>query len=193
MYNIPYFKANKPSDILSFMKGNPFITVCGVDVSQQPVATQIPVLLKEKEGKLYLHGHLMRKQDHTIAFEQNPNVLALFTGNHAYVSASWYTDPKVASTWNYKAVHAKGLIKFMDEDGLYNLLVELTNHFEETEDSPAAVKQLNKEYVQNNMKAIVGIEIELTDIQHVFKLSQNRNSASKENIKKKIGTDLVAD
>lgn len=193
MYNIPYFKANDSSDIISFMNGNPFITLIGVDAYQQPVATQIPVLIKEKEGKLYLYGHLMRKQDHTNAFEHNPNVLTLFTGNHAYVSASWYTDPQVASTWNYKALHAKGFIRFMDSDGLYDLLVELTNHFEGTENSPASVKYLSKEYVVNNMKAIVGIEIEITTIEHVFKLSQNRDDASKKNIKNRIGEDLVAD
>ncbi len=193
MYNIPYFKGNVPSDIISFMRGNPFITLIGVDANQQPVATQIPVLIKEKEGKIYLTGHLRRKQDHTNAFEQNTNVLALFTGNHAYVSASWYTEQQVASTWNYKSVHAKGLIHFMDSDGLYDLLVELTNHFEGTEDSPASIKNLSKDYVENNMKAIVGIEIEITSIDHVFKLSQNRDEASKQNIKKRIGEDLVSD
>ena len=191
MYNIPYFKANDPRDIISFMKGNPFITLIGVAANQQPVATQIPVLIIEKEGKLYLQGHLMRKQDHTNAFELNPIVLALFTSNHAYVSASWYADQQVASTWNYKAVHAKGYIRFMDNDGLYDLLVALTNHFEGSEDSPAAVKYLCKDYVQNNMKAIVGIEIEITSIEHVFKLSQNRDEDSKQNIKEKIGGDLV--
>ncbi len=193
MYNIPYFKANNPSEVISFMKENPFITLIGVDANQQPVATQIPILIKEKKGKLYLQGHLMRKQDHTLAFEQNPNMLAIFTSNHAYVSASWYVNPQVASTWNYKSVHAKGIIQFMESDGLYNLLVELTNHFEKDEDSPAAVKHLSKDYVRDNMKAIVGIEIEITAIQHVFKLSQNRDEASKQNIKDKIGTDLVSD
>lgn len=193
MYNVPYFKGNVHSDIISFMRGNPFITLIGVDVNQQPVATQIPVLIKEKEGKLHLQGHLMRKQDHTNAFENNPIVLALFTGNNAYVSSRWYTEQKVASTWNYKAVHAKGFIRFMDSDSLYELLVALTNHFEGTEESPAAVKNLSKDYVQNNMKAIVGIEIEITSIDHVFKLSQNRDEASKQNIKKRIGKDLVSD
>ena len=41
------------------------------------------------------------------------------------------------------------------------------------------------------MKAIVGIEIEITSIEHVFKLSQNRDEDSKQNIKEKIGGDLV--
>jgi transcriptional regulator len=193
MYNIPYFKANSANDVLAFMRANPFITLCGINAANQPVATHIPVLFEERDNKIYLQAHVMRKQEHTLAIEQNPNVLIIFTGNHAYVSASLYSTPNIASTWNYRAVHAKGVVSFMDNDGLYNLLVKLTNHFEENEDSPAAVKNLSKEYVKDNMKAIVGIEIEITDIQHVFKLSQNRDESSKQNIKKVVGEDLVAD
>ena len=37
-------------------------------------------------------------------------------------------------------------------------------------------------YVSNMMKAIIGFEIEITSIEHVFKLSQNRDEKSYENI-----------
>lgn len=190
MYNIPYFKANNKEQVLAFMFAHPFITLCGVDKHNHPVATHIPVILEERDGKIYLLAHIMRKQDHAIAFGNNPNVLAIFTGNSAYVSASWYSRPNIASTWNYRAVHAKGIVRFMDDEGLYNLLIKLTNHFEGDENSLAAVKNLSAEYVKSNMKAIVGLEIEITDIQHVFKLSQNRDEASKQNIKTKLGSDL---
>lgn len=194
MYNIPYFKANNQEEVLAFMRAHPFITLCGVNRHNHPVATHIPVLFEEREGKIYLQAHIMRKQDHTIAFEQNHNVLAIFSGDSAYVSASWYSTPNIASTWNYRAVHAKGIVRFMDNEGLYNLLVKLTNHFEGNENSPAAVKNLTMGYVKDNMKAIVGLEIEITDIEHVFKLSQNRDEASKQNIREQLGEglDLVA-
>jgi transcriptional regulator len=65
---------------------------------------------------------------------------------------------------------------------LYEILVKLTDHFEGTTESPAAVKHMDEKYVADNMKAIVAFEIELTDIQHVFKISQNKNDADKENI-----------
>jgi transcriptional regulator len=191
MYDLPYFKANNPTEVLAFMQAHPFITLCGVDTSNNPVATHIPVLFEERDGKMYLQAHIMRKQNHTIAFEHNPNVLAIFTGDSAYVSAGWYSTPNIGSTWNYRAVHAKGIIRFMDSDGLYKLLVKLTNYFEGNEDSPVAVKNLSKDYVRDNMKAIVGLEIAITDIQHVFKLSQNRDEESKRNIKEKIGNDMV--
>lgn len=179
MYHLKHFKADSDLEVLTFMKAHPFITLCGVDENNMPVATHLPVLLEERDGEVFLLAHAMRKQDHTIAFGQNPNVLAIFSGEHAYISASWYENKLVASTWNYKAVHAKGIVRFLDDKGLYDVLVKLTNHFEGSTESPAAVKHMDEKYVADNMKAIVAFEIELTDIQHVFKLSQNRNEADK--------------
>ena len=184
MYNIPYFKAENDSEIIDFIHAHPFIMLCGVDSNGNPVATHVPVLIETREGKLYLTGHLMRNQEHTVAYQNNPNVLAIFLGKHYYVSATLYPISNVASTWNYKAVHAKGRIQFMDDNDLYHLLNKLTNHFEGSESSPASVKNMSPEYVQNNMKAIVGFEIEVTDLQHVFKDSQNKDEESRQKIKK---------
>jgi transcriptional regulator len=179
MYHLKHFKADSDLEVLAFMKAHPFITLCGVDENNMPVATHLPVLFEERDGRIYLLAHAMRKQNHTIAFAHNPNVLAIFSGNHSYISASWYENKQVASTWNYKAVHAKGVVTMLDDKGLYDVLVKLTNHFEGTTESRAAVKHMDEKYVADNMKAILAFEIELTDIQHVFKLSQNRNEADK--------------
>src|SRR5580698_5954763 len=99
MYDLPHFKEPDPAVIKQFMRDNPFVLLCGCDAGNKPVATQVPLLTEEKEGKTFLYGHVQRKTDHHLAFEQNPDVLAIFTGPHTYVSASWYSDPQTASTW----------------------------------------------------------------------------------------------
>lgn len=78
MYNIPYYKAKDHQEVIDFMHANPFVTICGVDANGFPVATQVPVLLKIENDKIIISGHVMRKQDHTIAFELNNNVLVIF-------------------------------------------------------------------------------------------------------------------
>ena len=182
MYNLPYFKAKDQQQVLDFMHQNPFIILTGCNADQKPVATHVPVLIKEREGNLFLQGHIMRNTDHEKAFETNPNVLALFNGPHTYVSASWYTNPQEGSTWNYLTVHAKGLLSFQPEEFLRQLLGELTAHFENNEASPALYEHLPEEYVNKLSKAIVGFEIAVTDIDNVFKLSQNRDEKSYEQI-----------
>lgn len=178
MYDVKHFKAADNGEVLQFMQAHPFVTICGIGSSGFPVASHIPVLLEEREGKTFVLGHVMRKQEHSEAFESNPNVLVIFSGNHSYVSASWYTEPATASTWNYQAVHAQGRLRFLDDAGLHDLLTRLTLHFEVDKDSPALVEKMPVSYVQQLMRAIMAFEIELTRVDHIFKLSQNKNEAS---------------
>ena len=192
MYNIPHFKAKDHQEVVDFMYANPFVTICGVDKEGFPVATQVPVLLKTENDKLIISGHVMRKQDHTNAFELNNNVLVIFSAPSAFVSASWYSVKGVASTWNYQTVHAVGKLEMKEEDHLYYLLSELTAHFEKDPNAPTQVKNLDPDYMQQNMKAIVSFEIKVTELKHVFKLSQNRDDVSHENIKKELSNGTPA-
>jgi transcriptional regulator len=182
MYSLPHFKAANEEEVFAFMRAHPFITLCGVTAEGKPVATHVPVLFIERDNKLFLQAHIMRKQDHTSAFEQNPNVLAIFSGAHTYVSASWYSKQNTAGTWNYQAVHASGYLRFLGEDELYALLVKLTETFENNPHSPSLVKDMEDGYVTTLMKAIIAFDIEITGIEHVFKLSQNRDEKSYDNI-----------
>ncbi len=181
MYNLPYFKANNDQQVIDFMKAHPFVMLIAKGEAY-PVATQVPVLFAERDGKLVLRAHIMRKTDHHLALEKDANVLVVFSGAHAYVSASWYTNKQQGSTWNYRSVHAQGKLRFTGPDELLQLLTDLTDTFENNPESPSLVKHLPDDYMQSLMKAIVGIEIEIMDIQHVFKLSQNRDKQSFENI-----------
>jgi len=182
MYNIPYFKADNHNEVLAFMHAHPFITLCGCDADNSPVATHVPVLIEERDEKIFLKAHVMRKQKHAVAFEHNQNVLAIFSGSHTYVSASWYENKQTASTWNYQAVHARGILKSLGDDDLRKLLTRLTETFENNPHSPSLVQRMSEDYVSNMMKAIVAFEIEITEIEHIFKLSQNRDEKSYENI-----------
>jgi transcriptional regulator len=187
MYDLPYFKENDKETILAFMRQHPFIFLSGVDENNKPVASQVPVFIDEKNGKLYLTGHIMKNTDHHKAFEKNSNVLAVFTSPHTYVSATWYDDPHQASTWNYMSVHAKGAIRFGNQDDLVAILKRLTLYYENNNTASTTVfDNLPSEYTDRLMKAIVAFEVEVSSIENVFKLSQNRNEKSYQNIIEKL-------
>lgn len=186
MYNLPYFKEQDAAVILQFIKEHPFAMLCGCDASNKPVATQIPVFIDEREDNLFLSGHIMKNTDHHKAFVQNNNVLVVFTGAHTYISASWYADRQQASTWNYQSVHAKGPLVFKDEQALIAILKRTTNHFENNPHSGANFDDIPTEYVQRMVNAIVAFEIEVQHIDHVFKLSQNKDEKSYNNIVQKL-------
>ena len=187
MYNLPYFKEQDGEVVLEFMRQHPFVFLSGVDADNKPVASQVPVFIDEKDGKLFLTGHIMKNTDHHKAFDNNPNVLAVFTGPHTYVSATWYDDPHQASTWNYMSVHAKGTIRFGDYNDLVAILKRLTLFYEKGNTASTTVfDNLSSEYTEKLMKAIVAFEVEITSIDNVFKLSQNRNEQSFHNIIDKL-------
>ncbi|ANE50072.1 FMN-binding negative transcriptional regulator [Flavisolibacter tropicus] len=181
MYSLPQFKEKDPEVIKAFMRQNSFAMLIG-SMNGIPVATQVPLLIEEREGKFFLLGHVMRNTDHHKALESNSNVLCVFTGSHTYVSASWYTAPQNASTWNYMSVHARGQVQFVGQGELLSILERTTRHYENNDESPASYHNLPEDYVQRLSQAIVGFEIEVTAIDHVFKLSQNRDQRSYENI-----------
>jgi len=187
MYNLPYFKEKDKQVVLDFIHKHPFAFLAGCSADHKPIATQIPVFIEELNGKLFLTGHMMRQTDHHKAFENNPEALVVFTGPHTYVSATWYTNPHQASTWNYMSVHLKGTLRFLDENGLVEVLKKTTLHFENYKrESTTVFDNLPHDYTSRLMKAIVAFQIEVKEIDNVFKLSQNRDEKSFHNIIEKL-------
>jgi transcriptional regulator len=187
MYDLPRHKEKDPEVIKEFISRYPFAFLTGCDSEKRPVVTQLPVFLEEHEGRKIIRGHIMKNTDHHRAFQQNENVLAVFTGHHTYVSATWYSNPYQASTWNYMSVHARGIIRFLDEAGLEDVLRKTSLHFEnQNEKSETIYDNLYPEYKQRLIKLIVAFEIEVKELDTVFKLSQDRDAESYSNIIKQL-------
>ena len=187
MYNFSYFKEKDKQTILNFMEEYPFAFLTGSFLSGKQVVTQIPILLEERNGELFIQGHIMRNTDHHKAFIENSNALLVFTGPSAYVSASWYSNPQIGSTWNYMSVHIAGQVKFMSDNELVNFMRKLTIKFEKgNTESLTIYDNLPAQFLNKMMPAIVGFEVKAENIENVFKLSQNRDEISYLNIISKL-------
>lgn len=187
MYSFSYFKEKNEQKVLELIEENPFAFMTGSFLSGKQVATQIPVLLEEINGELYLQGHIMRNTDHHKAFTENPNALLVFTGPNCYVSATWYSNPQIGSTWNYMSVHIEGKVNFMTFDELTAFMRKLTLKFEKgNTNSLTFYDNLPDQFLDNMMPAIIGFEIKVEKIENVFKLSQNRDEKSYLNIISKL-------
>lgn len=187
MYHFSYFKEKDKQTILDFIEENPFAFVTGSYLSGQQVATQIPILLEERNGELFLQGHMMRNTDHHKAFVENPNALIVFTGPSCYVSASWYSNPQIGSTWNYMSVHVSGQVNFMTNEALIAFMRKLTLKFEKgNTQSLTFYDNLPEQFLSKMMPAIAGFEIKVEKLENVFKLSQNRDEKSYNNIISKL-------
>jgi transcriptional regulator len=187
MYDLPHHKEKNKQVIKAFIDKYPFAFLSGCDKQNMPVATQLPVFIEEKDNRKILRGHIMKNTDHHKAFMHNPNVLVVFTGHHTYVSGTWYANPHTPSTWNYMSVHVKGTMRFLDDAELVDALRMISLHFENNnQQSPTIYDNLPAEYTQRLMKAIVAFEIEIKEMDTVFKLSQDRDPQSYGNIIKQL-------
>jgi transcriptional regulator len=187
MYHFSYFKEKDKQTILDFLSDYPFAFMTGSYLSGEQIATQIPILFEERNGELFLQGHIMRNTDHHKAFEENQNTLLVFTGPSSYVSASWYSNPQIGSTWNYMSVHISGKINFMSNEELIQFMRKLTLKFEKGNTQSLTIyDNLPDQFLDKMMPAIVGFEIKADKIENVFKLSQNRDEKSFLNIISKL-------
>lgn len=186
MYNQKPYKAKSEEDVLNFLKSYPFASIT-VFANGDYHSTQIPFLLNQQEDQLYLEGHVMKDTDHYKAFLQNNNVFVLFTGPNCYVSASWYKNPQSGSTWNYMSVQVKGTLEFMTNEELSRFMDKLTLKYEaHNANSPTYIKNLPEDYVNRLMPMITGIKIKVNHLEHTFKLSQDKDKISFDNIIKQL-------
>lgn len=166
------FRVTDPGAIHAFIRKHPLAMVAGIGSNGGLVATHIPLLIHQTEPELVLRGHVMRKTDHWHALKENPQALAVFTGPDAPVMESWQSVLPFGGTWNYMAVHARGAVAFLPEVDLRDLLQRLKDQFEESPDHKFA--NLAEEYVSRLVPAIECLEIRVSSLEAVFKLSQNR-------------------
>jgi transcriptional regulator len=107
--------------------------------------------------------------------------LLIVSPDDAYVSPGFYPsqarDPKVVPTWNYELVHVHGTLQARpDPRWLEALVRELTVRHEAPMDAPWAVDDAPPDFIERMLRAIVGIELEVSRVEAKRKLSQNRSA-----------------
>ncbi len=171
MYTPKNFRNENPEELARFIQENGF----GILMSQvngKPWATHLPMILSEDGVKLT--GHMARGNSQWKNFNTGTDVLAVFSGPHAYISSSWYNHENVP-TWNYIAVHVSGKIKLIEGDELLESLKSLTNKYEKASVCPVSVEGMSPEFLKVEIRGIVGFEIAIEKMEASYKLSQNRD------------------
>jgi len=133
-----------------------------------------------------LRGHVARANP-VWREAAGAEVLAVFRGPQAYITPSWYASKaetaKVVPTWNYAVVHARGTLRATEDAAWLRALVgRLTDTHEASRAQRWQVEDAPADYIQQMLRAIVGIEIQITSLQSKWKLSQNRSAADREGV-----------
>jgi transcriptional regulator len=150
--------------------------------SQGLLATMLPFLFDPDAGE---HGALLGHVARNNPQWREPatgEALVIVRGPDAYVSPSWYASKaehgRVVPTWNYVTAHVYGcLVVHDDVQWLEALVRRLTERHEAAMPHPWSVDDAPPAYVAGQLRAIVGVELQITRIEAKAKLSQNRPAA----------------
>lgn len=184
MYIPKYFQENDWPEIRKVIDENSLATVVSCD-GGVPVATHVPLRLVEPApGKFKLQGHVARNNQHWRHFEREQKSLAIFAGSNSYISPRWYENVNVP-TWNYLAVHVYGKPRLVsDAAELHQLMKGLVDRYEGHVEASSryTIESLPADYLEAQLRSIVGFEISVDEVHASFKLSQNRNERDHENV-----------
>ncbi|MBE7425017.1 MAG: FMN-binding negative transcriptional regulator [Burkholderiaceae bacterium] len=176
MYLPAHFEETRPERLRALLRENPLATwVVQADGGLQ--VNHIPFMLDADRGPHgTLVGHVARANP--VWRSLGPSV-AVFQGPQAYISPSWYPSKrehgKVVPTWNYAVVHAHGTPRAIEApDEVLAIVTRLTQTHEAGSAVPWAVSDAPADYIEQMLKAIVGIEIAVERWVGKWKASQNR-------------------
>ena len=173
MYIPEYFREKNEDQIFAFLQANAFGQLIS-HVEGRLFCTHLPMLLADDRKSLL--GHLAKANPQWQEL-MGQEVLVTFQGPHDYVSPSWYSKPAVP-TWNYQAVHVYGHCALIEQETeLAQMVDDLSRVYESAFETP-----WQPQYAAAMLKSIVGVRIEISEIQCKFKISQNRSLQDQENV-----------
>ncbi len=194
MYLPRHFEQSDPAALHALMREHPLAMLVHAGPDGL-TADHVP--LEFDAAAMTLRGHVARANPLWREAAGQP-VLAVFRGAEAYVSPSWYPSKaehhKVVPTWNYAVVHAHGPLRAVeDAPWLHALVARLTDHHEAPRPQPWAVADAPEDYVQQMLRAIVGIEVRVERLVGKWKVSQNRSAADRAGVAAGLAGHPMAD
>ena len=179
MYIPTHFAETRPEELARIIRAHPLGMLVTHD-DQGLDANHIPFEFDPDAGT---HGrltaHVARANPIWRQCAEGADVMVVFRGAEGYISPSWYPSKhethRQVPTWNYEVVHAHGRLTVHDDEKFVRgIVARLTRTHEAGEPKPWKMGDSAPEYIDEMLKAIVGIEIAVGSLVGKRKLSQNK-------------------
>ena len=195
MYQPAHFVEQDAHTLLALMKAHPLATL--VRGGAELAADILPLEVERVGDGWRVTGHVARANPLWREADGQP-VLLLFQGPQAYISPNWYPSKaqhgKAVPTWNYTMVQVHGTLRAIeDAEWLRGFVTRLTERHEGGRAVPWHVSDAPADYLDAMLKAIVGVEIEVTRVEGKFKLSQNRSAEDRTGVVLGLESDASQD
>lgn len=179
MYIPEVYEINDQDKVIEFIENNNFGDLVTFH-NQSLCSNKVPFFFDRDENILY--GHFGRSNPQLIDIEESSEVLAIFSGAHAYISPHWYESQNMVPTWNFQTLQIRGVASIVKDNCLIEILEKLSAFHESEFSKPWAMDEIAPERLQFMLKMIVGFKIEVTDIKFKEKMSQNRSVRDQQSV-----------
>ncbi|HEX4148339.1 MAG TPA: FMN-binding negative transcriptional regulator [Pirellulales bacterium] len=184
MYIPAHFRESDQIKLFGLIEQNSF----GLLISQlndELFASHLPLLVDRQSGPHgTLIGHMARANPHWQM--EDPNVLVVFSGPHAYISPSWYKAENVVPTWNYVAIHVYGTFQAVeDHPETVQIVRNYVTFYEKAMPSPWTVQE-GDEFIEKLTRSVVGFRVEISRIEGKWKLNQNHSRERQEKVAEQL-------
>lgn len=177
MYVPDHFAVSDSESLYDLIRAHPMGTLIthganGLDANHLPFELEV-------SDRPVLHAHVARSNSVWRDVASGDEVLVVFRAGDAYISPNWYPSKhehhKQVPTWNYKVVHVHGRVVIQDDERyVRGVVAKLTRRHEASQEKPWKMTDSAPEYIDTLLKAIVGIQVEVTRVVGKYKLSQNK-------------------
>lgn len=188
MYQPRSFEETRPEALHALMRARPLATLITLTADGLE-ANPVPLLLDTTPDnpRGVLRGHVARANPVWKTCLADSESLAIFHGDDAYVSSSWYPSKhengKAVPTWNYVTVQAYGVLRVVDDAvWLRRTLEALTLEHEANFAQPWSIADAPADYIEKMIAAVVGIELHITRSIGKWKVSQNHPPANRQGV-----------
>lgn len=181
MYPPKHHQTNDQQKMITVMKQYPFAMLVSV-IDNIPLITHLPIIYNDKTGKLV--AHIDKYNPQVTSLKEGAEVTVVFRGPDTYISPSIYTT-KQLPTWNYIIVHIKGTVTLINDPEVAKDTMIAMTEFLEGKDQKFVLEKDNRG-MRNSINYIQAFEINITDWEGKFKLSQDKNQQDQENAKQEL-------
>ena len=149
----------------------------------KPLLTHIPFIYNDKIGRLVAHIDKNNPQLETL--QDGANVTVVFKGPDCYISPSIYDSENQLPTWNYIIVHITGTIQLInDPEAAKQSMITMTEFLEEPDHK--FILHKNNPKMDRFVNYIQAFEIDITNWEGKFKLSQDKSEVDQTNAKNEL-------
>ncbi|MEZ5871848.1 MAG: FMN-binding negative transcriptional regulator [Nitratireductor sp.] len=178
MHPNPVFRKAPHDRNLAFARDRGF-GILAVNADNGPLLSHVPFVLSQ-DGTT-LEAHLVRSNPIVRLLAEPRAVAIAISGPDGYVSPDWYGVENQVPTWNYVAVHLRGVMRLSPQEELHGVLERLSHEMESRllPKKPWKSDKMDQEIYERMLRQIVPVAMTVETVDGTWKLSQNKPDAAR--------------